>query len=411
MRDHTPPVTVRPAAPIDRMLKINAQAKIETGFGKDGVVELAIHPTLVSADGKGGYYVFDQRAASGGENRVVAIHLHSSGVEDKAFGTNGEQELGSGTSLLQGVVLDARGRVNVLVSQKHASAARESLIVYRLVNGGLDRSFNGGGAQTITVPTPAVTSRTGAVAIGADNTGRILVAGTDDPAAKRQIWVVRLTETGTLDPGFARGVATNMHSGYAFDVARVTVDQANGNVVVIANKSVPGGVIPGAEAVPASGGIAVFRFDPNGGVDASFGTHGVAMEDGQDGCALDGFAYNGTVVVAGYSGNAATNMKPAIFRWQDNGIIDKSFGGYMTSGVLADTAMFRYRRIARDGTGRIVAVGSYRTEQNTPVTLVARFDADGKPDTAYGRLGQVSWNVQSFEPEIDPQGNAIFRAP
>jgi uncharacterized delta-60 repeat protein len=369
----------------------------------------------VSADGAGGVYVFDQRAAGANDNRVVVTHHLSSGAADAGFGQGGELVLGAaGTTLLQGAALDARGRVVLLVSQKAATAQRPSLIAYRFAGGKLDASFNGGGASTVTIPAPAVTAHTGPVAIAADNAGRVVIAGTDDPKAHRQVFVVRLTENGAIDPSFARGVAVNSHSSYAFDVAGVTVDQANGNVIVVANKSVQGGVVSGgSETVPAGAGIALFRFDDHGVADAKFGTGGAAMLDDQSSAGLDAFAANGAVVVGGYTGGTAATMKPVLLRWGENGTLDASFGsgGKLVLGGVAGAALGRIRRVARDGTGRIVAVGSYRTGQDSAVTFVSRLDANGKLDASYGTSGTASFNVQALEPEIDPQGSAFFRAP
>jgi len=58
-----------------------------------------------------------------------------------------------------------------------------------------------------------------------------------------------------------------------------------------------------------------------------------------------------------------------------------------------------------------VAVGGYHTNQGSAVTFVTRLDAGGRLDPSYGANGSSSFNVQTPEPEIDPQGNALFRAP
>lgn len=414
-----PPAAAPPAAPsasaVDKLLKVGTKGTPDPGWGTGGIAALRVHPALVSADGAGGVYVFDQRTAGTNDNRVVVTHLLSSGAQDAAFGQGGELVLGAaGTTLLQGVTLDARRRVVLLVSQKAATAPKASLIAYRFANGKLDASFNGGGASTVTVPAPAVTSPAGPVAIAADRAGRVVIAGTDDPGAHRQVFVVRLTESGSVDPSFARGVAVNAHANHAFDVARVTVDPANGNVIVVANKSVQGGVVSGgAETVPAGSGIALFRFDESGMVDGKFGTGGVAALEDQGSVGLDLYAANGAVVVGGYTGGTAATMKPVLVRWNENGTLDSSFGsgGKLVLGGVAGATLGRVRRVARDGTGRIVAVGSYRTGQDSAVTFVSRLDAAGKLDPSYGTSGTASFNVQTPEPEIDPQGNALFRAP
>ncbi|MFO0739171.1 MAG: hypothetical protein U0270_24955 [Labilithrix sp.] len=421
------PVAATPLAPpvnppretviptVDKLLKVGMKGTPESSWGSAGVAALRVHPALVSADGAGGVYVFDQRTAGANDNRVVATHLSPSGAADVAFGQGGELVLGAaGTTLLQGVTLDAKSRVVLLVSQRAATASQPSLIAYRFAGGKLDPSFNGGGASTVTIPAPAVSRATGAVAIASDNAGRVVIAGTDDPAAKRQVFVVRLTETGSVDPSFARGVAVSSHSSFAYDVARVVVDSGNGSVVVVANKSVQGGVVSGgAETAPAGSGIALFRFDGNGMADSKYGTGGAAVIDDQSCVGLDAFSANGSVVVGGYTGGTPATMKPVLIRWHENGTLDSGFGsgGKLVLGGMAGATLGRVRRVARDGMGRVVAVGGYRTGQDTAVTFVSRLDKDGKLDASYGTGGTASFNVQAAEPEIDPQGSVFFRAP
>lgn len=408
----TPAFAAPPAAtppPVDKLLKVGLKATAEW------TAPLKIHPLLASADGTGGVYVFDQRSFGANDTRIVAMHLGTTGTPDASFGNGGEMTLGPvGMSLLQGVTLDARGRVDLLVSQKSTTATAPSLVVYRFASGKLDSSFNGGGAATVSIPTPAITSRTGPVAIASDSSGRVLIAGTDDPNAHRQVFVVRLTETGSIDPSFARGAAVNSHSNIAFDVARLAVDPNNGNITVIANKQVAGsGLSSGSETVRAGAGIALFRFDSNGTVDSKFGTSGAAMYDTEACTALDAVAGTGGVVVAGYLGTTASNMKPVMMRWNESGNVDSSFGlgGRTSFGINPGTTLFRFRRIARDGTGRIIAVASSHTAPDSALTTVARFTANGVPDPSYGSNGNISFNVQTAEPEIDPQGNVFFRAP
>lgn len=398
-----------PAPPLDKLLKVGTKGAAEW------TAPLRVHPTLVSADGAGGVYVFDQRNFGANDTRIVAVHLGTTGTSDASFGSNGEMTLGPvGTSLLQGVTLDARGRVDLLVSQRATTATQTSLVVYRFAGGKLDPSFNGGGATTVTIPTPAVTARTGPVAIASDGSGRVLIAGADDPNAKRQVFVVRLTETGGIDPSFARGAAVNSYSNVAFDVARVAVDPNNGNITVVANKQVAGsGLSAGSETVRAGAGIGLFRFDANGGIDSKFGTSGATMYDTESSTALDAVADPGGVVVAGYLGSSVTAMKPVLMRFDDRGAVDASFGlgGRTSFSISTGASLFRFRRIARDGTGRLIAVASSHTGTDSALTTVARFSANGVPDPTFGTSGNVGFNVLTAEPEIDPQGNVFFRAP
>jgi uncharacterized delta-60 repeat protein len=356
----------------DKVLKVGTNGKPDTSFGGGGVAATKVHPTIVSADGNGGYYVFDQTT----DKRVVATHLGSNGAQDAT-----EIVVGNGTVLPQGAVLDARGRVVLLVSQT-VPPSGTTLIAYRFANLALDKTFGGGGAVTVVIPT-AVATRTGPVSVGSDSSGRVLVAGSDDPNKNRNVFVVRLTETGALDPNFGGGVALGSQNGNAFDVVRVVGGKGN-QVWVVANKS---GTV----------GVGVFKWD---GAGVSKGTTTVDNMT----------AFDATVSPIGelVAGGAA-GASGALVKWNDSVVLDSAFGS--GGKVALPSANSSVRKVGYDGSGRLVAVGGYDLSPGTRATFVNRYSNVGFPDATFGTGGSVTYNVPTSAPEIDPQGNAVFRAP
>jgi uncharacterized delta-60 repeat protein len=102
---------------------------------------------------------------------------------------------------------------------------------------------------------------------------------------------------------------------------------------------------------------------------------------------------DGKIVVAG---PAARGMGAT--RFNADGTLDKSFGGDGVAHILSGTARFdqtQVTSVAVQPDGKVVAAGWLRTQSRSPSAalsqrfLIARFLADGEPDTAFSEDGLV----------------------
>ncbi|MBV9093325.1 MAG: hypothetical protein JO132_05545, partial [Streptosporangiaceae bacterium] len=241
---------------------------------------------------------------------------------------------------------------------------------------------------------------------------------------------------GSLDPTFGHGgvVLTNLNGG-AGDAAL----QANGDIVVAGGfglaRYLPNGTLDtsfgvrGLAQLPAAIGLGDFgpalavqpdgkyvwagatastedanaafgavRFNANGTVDQTFGTGGVATtsfpNSGVQGADTVLVQPDGKILLGGEIFPDINHAPPegALARFNANGTVDQTFG---TGGVAttsfpnssvqgADTALVQ-------PDGKILLGGEVLPNVNhaPPEGALARFDANGTPDQAFGHGGQV----------------------
>jgi uncharacterized delta-60 repeat protein len=146
-------------------------------------------------------------------------------------------------------------------------------------------------------------------------------------------------------------------------------------------------------------------------LDTSFGTNGVAIHhnaaggnkgDWGKGMALDA---SGRILVAGYSYSSATDVDMALWRYNPDGSIDTTFGngGVVTHGNAAGGNSYDYgMAVAVDATGRILVAGNSIGVDATDDMVIWCYRSDGTLDSSFGTSGVV----------VDPRpgqdfGNAI----
>ncbi|MEC3956419.1 hypothetical protein VMT65_25525 [Nocardia sp. CDC153] len=155
-------------------------------------------------------------------------------------------------------------------------------------------------------------------------------------------------------------------------------------------------VVAGSAQDPAQGdNFAIVRYTADGQLDAGFGDHGkVSTDFGGKADVANAVAIesDGKIIVAGTSHGTATGDNIALARYTADGKPDTGFGdgGKVSTdlGTQADHA----NAVAVQSDGKIVVAGS--THDPDPAQgddfVVVRYASDGKPDTGFGRNGVVS---------------------
>jgi uncharacterized delta-60 repeat protein len=266
-----------------------------------------------------------------------------------------------------------------------------------------------------------------AVAVQPD--GKVVVAGSSILGfSSGHVVLARYNPDGSLDTTFGMGGTVTTDFGGGFSAADALLLQPDGKVVVA------------GDAVPASGiglDLALARYNPDGSLDATFGTggrvvsgfaefaNGLALQPDGRIVAVGGTGPGGDFALARYNANgsldpafglggtvltdfggadsaAAVTLQPdgriiaagqaqaglfGLARYNPNGSLDPSFGagGKVTNpgspvgaGALA---------VIRQGAGRIVASGFIG-----PDFALARYNADGSLDATFGMGGTVTTN-------------------
>ncbi len=225
-----------------------------------------------------------------------------------------------------------------------------------------------------------------ALAVQADG-GFVVVgkttAGFFDPG---HFQVERFTPPGALDTSFgsAGKVVTAFGSN---DSATAVAVQADGKIVVVGSDNIP--TVP--DVWSAQEDFAVERLNADGSPDGTFGTAGrvtIDVNASADWAAAVAVQADGKIVVAGTT-NGPTFRGPwafALARLNADGRPDAAFG---TAGLVTAAPGLSERTLAglalqADG-GIVIAGGG-----TDGLALLARFTARGLPDAGFGTLGQVT---------------------
>lgn len=250
------------------LVRYNADGTLDTGFGNGGKVTTDIGGSTdrigaiaIQADGK---IVVGGSSYSGtttGTDFALARY-NADGTLDAGFGNGGKvvtpMKNFAGTDVVYALLLQQVDTEQRIVA---AGGDGDFLLARYTASGALDASFANGGK--IVGLFGSVGGGAYAMARGGANT--IVVAG----HAESDVALVRLDETGALEPSFGNGgkVVTPL-SATNWDAATAIVRQADGMFVV-------GGWVN--EANSSSANFAAMRYSANGTLDPAFGTGGTVI--------------------------------------------------------------------------------------------------------------------------------------
>ncbi len=359
----------------------------------------------LSVDADGHVVVVGNRH-NGESNDIVLVRYTTDGSFDAGFGV-GEDDgtpngvvnisLGEGNDFGTAVAQQADGKV--VVAGYHEEGASTNIVVLRVnADGTLDQGFGTAddgtenGIVNISLGDGNDVARD--VALQAD--GKIVVVG-DSVAAdgSSNIIVARLNADGSVDEGFGQSedgtpngfVATSLGNGD--DKANSLVLQADGKIVVAGNRVADDG----------SSNIIVARYDAAGVPDPTFGASGddgtpegfvnISLGEGDDVARDIALQADGKVVVAGDSVSADGSSNFVLARLNADGTPDDGFGvaedgtpnGFVSTSLGEGNDYATGLAIQNDG--KLVVAG-YHQEGDSTNIAVARYEANGDLDQAFG---------------------------
>jgi uncharacterized delta-60 repeat protein len=302
------------------------------------------------------------------------------------------------------------------------------------LSGCLDVTFGNSGETIIDINPPDFHSQT-ARSIAVQPDGRIVAAG---PAGA---WgVARYNPDGSLDTSFnsigygvylaadapnpaipygmalqtdGRIVITGTDNYLEFAIGRINADGSpdttfggTGFVSLNLSKRGNGGSRGAAVAVQADAKIVatdwvnsqwvVLRFLPNGTLDTTFGSGGIAtiqMSGSASVILFQTVAGEQRIVVGGNNTSNSTGSDFALARLRSNGQLDATFGGNGTGGISTDFCGGNdsVTSLAFDSSGNIVASGGVPADTAGYSDLgVARYTSTGLLDASFGRSGKLN---------------------
>lgn len=383
---------------------------LDPTFGAGGIVVTDLGSTsdttsdlALQADGK---VVVLGSVASNQRGVFGLVRYLPSGALDPTFGSGG---IGNGDGIKTGgggkaLALGPDGKIAVLGSYLASNKANDTgILVARFnPNGSLDKTFNRSGYVAIN-PSP---SQDDAWAIAVQPDGKVLAAGAvfkDTTTAAKDFWLARYNVDGSLDSSFGSGgivstdfseFETHPNQSISSDSARSVQLLPDGKILVAGSMDI---------------GFALARYNPNGSLDATFGTGGklsVPTQYSVDGGKIRLALFQGKMIL-GASYNQPGDGQVILGRLNADGSLDSTFGGtgLVTFGLGQDPAQqirnseyFAGLTVQPNGA---VAVAGYRVVTQSPTgqisstLFLARYTEQGTLDPAFGSGGVVTTSVNN----------------
>jgi uncharacterized delta-60 repeat protein len=406
-----------------------ATAPLTNTYG-GGSVELGVAPdgsaTLASAGGEQAIR-FDaagaENATFGGpegvEPETLIPALKTKGVVFEPRATAVDSQ---GRALIFGETVDfSRSFTEGVAGEGHPS---DAFIARLTPTGALDPSFGEGKGyveSSLGIP-PHLESEfptTGIMAATVDSRNRpVLLADVQDGSSgcyahggigPKPVAVVRLTESGALDPSFGKGGRTRIEGSGSFVDPIIGLDAEDGPAVAVGRT--------GSYKGECGVGRFVYRLRADGSRLGSFGAKGLRSFQRLE---LDLVTPSGALILSRRHGSTL-----GIVRVRPNGDRDKAFGKAGVDAIhLSSRVDQEYGPVAVDSAGRIILAGAAGPPLKTPLPrrsrlnslVVGRLLPDGRPDPTFGTKGTLYARipgpprVTDLRAALDPQGRLLVGA-
>ncbi len=444
------------------VVRLNGNGSLDAGFGAGGAATVAIGASdddvayEVAVDGEGRVLLAGYTA---GANRDMAVaRLDSTGSLDTTFGSGGTAStpVGSGDDQARGMALDADGRIVLagyavfganpdfaLVRYNHDGtldapsanpgivrldlfdASRETfaiglalapdgkivtsgntgptpwdfLVTRHDADGSRDFDFAGRG-YVVTSPGSG-SDRAHAAFIQPD--GKIVIAGFARPGAYADSALERFAIDGTLDPSFdGDGLVTTSFAGTS-DGAISAALQPDGKIVIC-----------GAKSWESNPNLLLARYNPDGSLDATFGSAGQVETDisgTDDVCRAVALQPDGKIVAGGFTTIPGSGPRVAVLRYTSSGALDTSFDGDGIATMALSPTDNGIFALTLQPDGKIVGAGWATAGADI---AVVRLLASGAPDASFGSGGSVRTPIglgtAAFGVAVDGEGRIVVGA-
>jgi len=232
--------------------------------------------------------------------------------------------------------------------------------------------------------------------------GKILVCGRfweDGISSAYGTIMVRYMPDGSLDPSFGiNGKVAVIGDGYPYGNRAVGKDmllQPDGKIVLIGDYSIAAGII-------------FYRYTPSGVLDVSFGNNGMATVSVgtafTEGTSIS-LQADGKIVGAGWEYDNYWDLSNyydaiVVFRLNPNGSLDTSFGPTGT-GVFKIVNGNSSVKVLVQLDGKVVIAGTLHNFRDVaPTMLLARYHPDGTPDLSFGSGGKITLRINGRNSQV-----------
>ncbi len=351
-----------------RVARLNSLGALDSSFGSGSAgADNSVNALALESDGTvlvgGAFSSIDSLA------RRFLARLNSSGIVSPGFG--------NGTSGANGIIYAVTGQADGKILTAGSFSTMNGVIqgnVARLnADGTLDTGFGNG------------LSGTDGIVYGAavQPDGKIVIVGaftTVNGTSKTRI--ARLNEDGTLDTGFANGLAG------ADNVVNAVTVQADGRIVVA-------GAFASVHGTPRS---SVARLNSDGSLDTTFGDSLLEADSPVNAVAVQA---DGKILIGGIFSTVNGSSRGNIARLNSDGSLDTTFGNGLAGASGTVTAL------AVQPDGKVLLAGTFSTVNGSSRGNIARLNSNGSLDTTFGNgLAGASSTVTTLA--VQPDGKVVL---
>jgi len=381
-----------------------SDGSLNTNFNGTGILvanvgnrQAEAKAAAVQSDGKivaAGYFFTGCAIGNG----VALCRFNPDGTLDPGFGSGGKltAAIGPGSSEADAMVIQPDGKI-VIAGNAYDGNGYSSMVARFLPNGVLDNSFGTGGS----VITVSGTNGSSAKALALQPDGKILV-GAQVSVNANDMAIIRYNPDGSLDTNWNGTGKFFTGIGSRSDQLSAVAVQTDGKVIGA-----------GYSTFVSSDKFMMFRCNPNGTLDSTFGSFGRVLTQvgsvGIDAAYAMTLQPDRKIILAGVSlGGTFASLEGyvAVVRYNPDGTLDSGFGSSGKTTIAIGFDMDYAEAVALQSDGRIVT--GCRSQIGPPGPLykfgVARFSSNGTLDGGYG-VGGV--NYFDFGSGADENANGM----
>lgn len=346
-----------------------APGSLDPTFGIGGMVARdfanapIIQSTALQPDGK---ILIVGLMQNGPTRDFFVVRLNPNGDYDTTFGTGGIvfTDINGRFDDPNAVAVQNDGKI-VVAGGSSTGGWGDMAFVRYMPNGSLDTTFDGDGILLLNSFPGFVGDSITTLSIQPD--GKILGGGSVDT----DFLIVRINLDGTLDSSFGTGgIVVTSSNAFAHRIGEMAI-------------------LPDGKILAAGFGsrCSVARYNPNGTLDAGYGSAGFfTMNAGfYAECRAIAIQNDGKAVIAGYGVDSVHHSLLA--RLNTNGTLDNSFGGTgMIFSNISQTSADYYTDVVIQPDGKILASGISGANNEFDFS-VARVNTTGVADPSFGVNG------------------------
>lgn len=366
------------------LVRYNVNGSLDTSFDGDGKVITPVsdgrdysYASAIQSDGR---IVLAGRTSNQitGNTDFALVRYNTDGSLDTSFDGDGKvfTPFGTAADVATAVSIQPDGRIVAAGYSHSGSSTNLDFAVARYnPDGSLDISFDGDGKAI----TPLFgTSQDFAQAVALQPDGKVVLAGYSNNGANNDFAIVRYHSDGSLDLSFDSDGKVIADIGFLAHTAKSLAVQSDGKIVVA-----------GSRFNGLNNDFAIFRYNPDGSPDNSFGGNGKVITAFGGTTNDQAFAIviqpDGKIVAAGES-----TADFAVARYNQDGSLDPSFDGdgKVTTAFSPDGGDHP-SSIALQSDGKIVVAGTERGLPTAYRIALVRYNANGSLDTSFDGDGKV----------------------